>query len=282
MMEWEHSFDEASRAPAIDSGRLLWITLDRIFYAGPLATSSVRTMGCWNLYAAPRGNISVRLANGPWQSSRLAIVAPYQPHQVNTHAQAIYSVKLEAESIDASGPPPELSGGDAGQGSALLAHLRACCDQLCDRDAALDLRSLDFDQLFFGRAVPGRTLDRRIESVLARIKADPCGSLSAEECAQSVHLSFSRFLHLFKQEVGVPFRAFRTWKRARNLLHYINRPASLATVALDTGYPDSTHFSHSIRHVYGARPKEMFAASRMLPVYGHMAAPSAPTGLSGR
>ncbi len=281
-MEREHAMDAASRATAIHSGRLLWITLDRIFYAGPLATSSVRTMGCWNLYAAPRGEISVRLAQGPWQSSRLAIVAPYQPHQVDTHSQAIYSVKLEAESVDPASLPPELLLGDAGHGPALLAHLRACCDQLCGGGGDLDLRSLDFDQLFFGRTVPGRALDRRIASVLGRIKAHPCGSLSAEECAESVHLSFSRFLHLFKQEVGVPFRAFRTWKRARSLLHYINREASLATVALDTGYPDSTHFSHSIRHVYGARPREMFAASRMLPVYGHMVSPAAPRGLADR
>ena len=280
MMERPHACHEASHATQAHSGRLLWITTDRIFYAGPLATSSVRTMGCWNLYAAVRGEIAVRLADGPWQSTRLAVVAPYQPHQVNTHSQAVYSIKLEAESVDPRGLPPELLPG--GSSPALLSHLRACCDRLCGEGADPDLLSLDFDSLFFGQTLTRRALDSRIESVLARIKAQPNGSLSAEECAQSVHLSFSRFLHLFKQEVGVPFRAFRTWKRARSLLHYINREASLATVALDTGYPDSTHFSHSIRHIYGARPKEMFAASRMLPIYGQRVSPAAPAGLADR
>ena len=81
-------------------------------------------------------------------------------------------------------------------------------------------------------------------------------------------LSFSRFLHLFKQEIGVPFRSFRTWKRARSLLHYINRDSNLAHAALDTGYPDSTHFSHSIRQVYGLKPKDIFAGSRRLEIHG--------------
>jgi AraC-like DNA-binding protein len=279
MMERRAASQEASRTTEINSGRLLWITLDRIFYAGPLATSSVRTMGCWNLYAAPLGEIAVRIADGPWQTSQLAVVQPYQPHQVRSESQAIYSLKLEAESINPECLPTELRMLNAVHAPALLAHLHACCDKLCGSGGELDLRSLDFDRLFFGRTVPPRTLDRRIESVLARIKANPASNLSAEECAESVHLSFSRFLHLFKQEVGVPFRGFRTWKRARSLLHYINRKASLASVALDTGYPDSTHFSHSIRHVYGARPKEMFAASRRLPVYGHLISPAAPAGL---
>jgi hypothetical protein len=73
--------------------------------------------------------------------------------------------------------------------------------------------------------------------------------------------------NLFKQEVGAPFRSFRTWKRARSLLHYVNRDANLAHVALDTGYPDSTHFSHSIRQVYGLKPKDIFAGSRRLAIY---------------
>ncbi|WP_309901090.1 hypothetical protein [Variovorax soli] len=38
-------------------------------------------------------------------------------------------------------------------------------------------------------------------------------------------------------------------------------------MALDTGYPDSTHFSHSIRQVYGLRPSDILAGSRRLAVH---------------
>jgi len=82
-----------------------------------------------------------------------------------------------------------------------------------------------------------------------------------------VALSFSRFLHLFKQETGLTFRAFRAWKRARSLLRHVHQSTTLTDIALDTGYPDSTHFSHSIRQVYGLRPSDILAGSRRLAVH---------------
>ena len=87
------------------------------------------------------------------------------------------------------------------------------------------------------------------------------------ECAASVHLSFSRFLHLFKQETGMAFRAFRAWKRARSLLRYVRQTATLTDIALEAGYPDSTHFSHSIRQVYGLKPSDILAGSRRLALH---------------
>ena len=45
--------------------------------------------------------------------------------------------------------------------------------------------------------------------------------------------------------------------------------ANLANIALDVGYPDSTHFSHSVRQVYGLTPKSIFAGCRKLALYGY-------------
>jgi methylphosphotriester-DNA--protein-cysteine methyltransferase len=126
---------------------------------------------------------------------------------------------------------------------------------------------LDFDCLFFGRALAPRPLDARIRRVIERIVSDPSASFSAEQCAAEVQLSFSRFLHLFKQETGVTFRAFRAWKRARSLLRHVRQAASLTDIALDAGYPDSAHFSHSIRQVYGLTPSDIVAGSRRLALH---------------
>ena len=41
------------------------------------------------------------------------------------------------------------------------------------------------------------------------------------------------------------------WKRARRFMDHANRDHSVTEVALDLGYPDSTHFSHSIRACFG-------------------------------
>jgi AraC-like DNA-binding protein len=256
---------QATAAP--HSGRLMWITPDRVFYVGLLGAPSERTMGALIAYVATTGQVRVSIAGGDWQVGDMAIVPPHVPHRVISDSRLIHVVKLEAETIDLARLPGFLQNAGVVDAPDFVALVRQRHRQLCAMGAALDLSKLDFDEFFFGQALLSRTIDRRIAAVIEAIKANPSAATSAESCAESAFLSFSRFLHLFKQEVGVPFRSFRTWKRARSLLHYVSRESNLAHVALDAGYPDSTHFSHSIRQVYGLKPRDIFAGSRRLAVF---------------
>lgn len=251
------------------SNRLMWITPDRVFYVGLLGAPSVRTMGSVIVYVAVTGTIRIRVGDGEWTTTEMAVVPPYVPHQVASEARLVNVLKIEAETVDLDALPLELRGRGAVDAPDFVRRVQRRQWELAEGGHAVDLLTLDFDQTFFGAALAPRCIDHRIAAVLGRIKKDPSAPAIAEEYAEMAHLSFSRFLHLFKQEVGAPFRSFRTWKRARNLLHYVNRDANLAYVALDTGYPDSTHFSHSIRQIYGLKPSDIFAGSRKLAVYGH-------------
>jgi len=56
----------------------------------------------------------------------------------------------------------------------------------------------------------------------------------------------------------------------------VTENANLADVAQHTGYPDSSHFSHSIRLVFGLTPKDVFAGSRKLELHAQAAAGSSP------
>ena len=62
------------------------------------------------------------------------------------------------------------------------------------------------------------------------------------------------------------FRTFRAWKRGRDVLRHVNVQRNLAHFALDAGYPDSTHFSHSVRRIYGLQPSAIFSGSRRLQI----------------
>lgn len=253
------------------SDRLMWITPDRVFYVGLLGAPSVRTMGAVIAYVAVEGAIRVSIDGGQWQTTELAVVPPYVAHRVMSEARLIHVVKLEAETVDMARLPAPMGERGAVDAPWFVERVRQCHRELSAQGRDIDLTALGFDRVFFGQAIPSRQLDRRIRAVIDRIKADPSAPSCAETCAEQVHLSFSRFLHLFKQEVGMPFRSFRTWKRARSLLHHVNRDSNLAHVALDAGYPDSTHFSHSIRQVYGLKPKDIFAGSRRLAIYAQTA-----------
>src|SRR5207245_10808436 len=106
-----------------------------------------------------------------------------------------------------------------------------------------------------------------VQRAFVQIGKFSCEPVTAASCATQAGLSSSRFLHLFKEQTGVSFRAFRAWKRARHLLHFANQNINLAHLAQDIGYPDSTHFSHSIRRFYGLKPRAIFLGSRDLAIY---------------
>lgn len=250
--------------------RVMWINADRVFYVGLLGVPSSRSLGAISLYVALDSPVRISVEGGEWQVGDLAVVWPYTSHRVACDARHMAVIHIEPESVDVAGLPVWLQ-----QPSGLLARedfrarVLACHDALSRKAAQVETSLFDFDEQVFGERLPARSVDPRIARVLERIRNDPSSQALAQDCAEQVHLSFSRFLHLFKSEVGASFRSFRTWKRARSLLYYVvDQRSTLTDVALGAGYPDSTHFSHSIRQIYGLKPKDIFAGSRKLRVMG--------------
>ncbi|KWT98670.1 MULTISPECIES: AraC family transcriptional regulator [unclassified Variovorax] len=248
-------------------GRLMWLGPSRVFYAGLLGATSHRSLGGHGIYVSPTGEpLRMRVAGGAWQSGELLAVPARVSHQVATEHPLVLNLLLESESVDAARLPPFLRHCGPVEAPAIAQRVRDGHAQLLARREG-PAGFPDFDELFFGGTLPPPALDARIREAIARINADPAAPSPAEACAAAVGLSFSRFLHLFKAQTGVTFRAFRAWKRARSLLYHVDQPGSLTDIALDTGYPDSTHFSHSIRQVYGLRPSDILAGSRRLAVH---------------
>ena len=76
------------------SNRLMWITPDRVFYAGLLGAPSVRTMGAVMAYVAAEGFIRSSLDGGEWQTTQLAVVPPHTPHRVLSESRLINVVEI--------------------------------------------------------------------------------------------------------------------------------------------------------------------------------------------
>ncbi len=246
--------------------RMMWITPERVFYAGLLGEPSMHTRGCLTVHVAVEAPLKVCVAGGPWQQAEVAVVQPGMPYQVACEGRHAIGLLVEPETVDMGTLPGLLRSSGAVHAPEFAAHVRQCHARMVAAGAALDVRPADFDPLFFGAPLPPRVLDPRIAAVLDRLRADPSSVLSAHECARQAGLSFSRFLHLFREQAGVPFRSLRSWKRARSLLHHVTSAPPLVDLALDIGYPDSSHFSHSIRQSYGLKPRDIVAGSRKLRV----------------
>lgn len=252
-----------------ESGHLMLISPERVFYAGLLGRPRKRSSGGFNIYAAIRGSLKITEEKSE-AVGEVALVPPYLPHSVESEHPSIICLVIEPETVEPLAMD-QLSARISGPGAPDIAQrIRQAYDSLRLQQRRGGFTTGQFDQLFFGEALPDRNIDQRIRRSAARLNdfSDfSGGKMTATDCAASVSLSPSRFLHLFKEQTGVSFRAFRAWKRARHLLHFVNEDINLAHLAQDIGYPDSTHFSHSIRRFYGLQPRAIFSGSRDLAIY---------------
>lgn len=240
------------------------VTPERIVYSGLLGAPSRRMHGALTVYVAHETQFEIGIDDGPMMRAWLAVVPPNHVHVIASCDRLVRDILVEPESARGA----ELSAGSAltvtDRSDPAFAHVQQAFDAwLAGRDFA-DASTPELDQFFFGRTLAPRALDPRIRRVVNRIRAQPHEHISAATCARLSGLSFSRFVHLFKQEIGMTFRAFCAWKRARAVLPSMTRPCNLTQLALEAGYPDSTHFSHSIRRIFGLRPRDILAGSQRL------------------
>lgn len=249
--------------------RVMLVGRDRVFYFGLLGQPTVRNFGCATLYASAHSGTSglqINMGDG-WRSCTLAWVPPYVPHRVRCHDRHLAAIMIEPESVALDVIERYMEKALCPERKARL-HQRiltglARLQQTCE---SKEITTSEFDRLFLGEPLPVRELDPRIQRSLDRLCGDLSGEVGGEALAGAEELSFSRFLHLFKEDTGVSLRKYRAWRRARSLLYHVTRDVSLTDIALETGYPDSTHFSHSIRRIYGLSPRTIVAGSRRLSV----------------
>lgn len=108
--------------------------------------------------------------------------------------------------------------------------------------------------------------DPRIERALEILKTAPDNLISAEEVAEAINLSSSRFAHLFRAEVGLPVRRYLLWRRLRNAVQMLADGESLTTVAHAAGFADSAHLTRTFRQMFGIAPSEIFQNSKFVQV----------------
>lgn len=264
-----------------DSDRLMLIGAHRVFYYGLLGKPGVRNFGCATLYASDQEPLQVDLGDG-WQTRHLAWVPPYTPHRIRITDRHLAVVMLEPEYTDTAKAGTCIERKLNENAPGVKARVLEGVSRLQQQVSGSRLSDGGFDDLLFRQALPRRTLDPRVSRVVDHIcenTADPC---SASFLADLEGLSLSRFLHLFKAETGVCLRKYRAWRRARSLLYHVRSTSTLTDIALETGYPDSTHFSHSIRRIYGLPPRDIVSGSRRLMIRAQVPAGSSVPIASSR
>jgi AraC-like DNA-binding protein len=105
-------------------------------------------------------------------------------------------------------------------------------------------------------------LDARVARGVLHLQSCYDDRLPVAEVARHVGLSASRFQHLFAEEVGVPFRRYRSWHRLRAAIREVANGANFTAAAHAAGFADQAHFSNEFKRTFGAPPSASLRLAR--------------------
>lgn len=106
-------------------------------------------------------------------------------------------------------------------------------------------------------APPLRQREPRITKSLKRINESRHLRVSLEEIAATVFLSPSRFAHLFRQQVGLPFRHYVLWRKLARAVLAIGRGESMTAAAQAADFADAAHLSRTFNRMFGIKPSAL-------------------------
>jgi len=112
-----------------------------------------------------------------------------------------------------------------------------------------DLLENRFSQLY-----PNHAIDSRVAKVVEKIKQTAEENLSVDDLASLVSLSVPRLVQIFKKQTGVPMRRYRLWHRLFVTAVKMGTGGNLTEAAMDAGFTDSAHFSHTFKAMFGMAP----------------------------
>ena len=261
------SFDVAVMNSA-ESKIHIYVWPERFLYLGPGAKTSLHRNHAATWLVAREGTLRVTLESGEVLENQ-AIFLPSETGYTTDHAStSIAALYWEPESSSFQRALENVEN---------VPHAFACVHSNGDefsklqqfdttRDAADELLARLFG-LARIEANQAPFVDARINSALAFLKDSPQAYGSIEALSARVHLSPSRFAHLFKTVVGVPVRRYVLWLKMRRALDLAIAGDSLTTAALSAGFADSAHLSRSVRAIMGIAPEFLFRQRARLVIH---------------
>ena len=99
--------------------------------------------------------------------------------------------------------------------------------------------------------------ENRIANAIQLIHSSLHNEISLENIASGVFLSESRFAHLFKEQIGIPFRRYVLWCRMQAALKAVMQSQSFTQAAYEGGFADVAHLSRTFTEMFGVSPSDV-------------------------
>ncbi|GAA4420330.1 AraC family transcriptional regulator [Acidovorax lacteus] len=232
-------------------GNALTMGVDRSLYMGEMPASG------WHCHAAPvlllglSGRFALHRAPGQFEHCHSALVDAGVWHLFDPCGERVALVYLEPDAPEARALRTVL----ASAGGVMLDMARPVVSRSATETA---LHSFDLPRLLqcgVPDAVP--PLDARVARSLQALRQPQAARMGRGDLAAGVHLSASRFNHLFRAEMGVSLRSYRVWSQVRLAMAGLALSPRLTDAALHGDFADSAHFSRMFRQTFGMTPSSI-------------------------
>ena len=202
-------------------------------------------------------NRSFRLhADGASSEYNAVIIAPNVPHRVDDHNEWQMMLHIDPESLSARQLLTAYLGGrrfEEIEFSAVKSLLPEISTYIHKIHPCKDAKKLfdDIISALLDSPMVSTPIDHRIKAAVKILRRIPEKKISTKEIAEAVCLSESRFIHLFKYQMGIPFRRYLLWLRLRDAVEQIFEGMSFTNAAHHAGFSDSAHLSRTFKQMSG-------------------------------
>jgi AraC family transcriptional regulator len=212
------------------------------------------------IFLALDGAAAIRRSGGEWREARGIIVRPDVEHSFNPQGATGALLFVDPESSEGiwlqSLLTEDITLVPAARMQKCLAELAAFCERPLQSMDVGDLVRLCVQALCAG-APPSRRLDPRVSTLLKKIREVDELRMPLEDAAGLVHLSAGRFAHLFKDQLGLPYRRYLLWRKLMRAMLAIGRESSIADAAHASDFADAAHLTRTFHQMFGIPPSVM-------------------------
>ncbi|MEO6004496.1 MAG: helix-turn-helix domain-containing protein [Opitutus sp.] len=236
-----------------------WYVWDGGFLAVGRATGIVppHSHHAIQIVIALEGEIAVRGADEVWRTGRGVIIGPDIEHSYDARDAFAAMLFVDPESTEGIWLRSSLR-----DDITLVPESRvlACTVELTRfRDHPMESMEVGAlirhcVQSLSAGAPPARRLDPRVTRVLQQIQRSNDLRVSLESAATAAFLSPSRFAHLFKQQLGLPFRRYLLWRKVTRAMLVIGREGTATAAAHAADFADAAHLTRTFCQMFGIPP----------------------------
>lgn len=203
------------------------------------------------------GCVAISGSDGHWHECRGLIVRPDAEHSFDCNGAQGVMLFVDPESSEggwlASSLRQDITVVSEARVDAIATTLRPLTDQPGDIDDVASLIRGCVQGLKSG-VMPKRGLDPRVTSVLDAIRASDELRMSLDQGADKACLSPTRFAHLFKEQVGLPFSRYMLWRKLTRAMVAVASEKTIAAAAHAADFSDAAHLTRTFYQMVGMAP----------------------------